>query len=80
MFLVSKKMPEANGWVESKRRDYQVYTGKERGEGRRRIKILGRERSNKLSCRGDVGRKGKWPIEGQPESVLGSKSNCVHIR
>ena len=54
------------------------------GERRKRIKIFGGERWNRLRTVGEifqnVGRKGKRPTEGQPQSVLGSKKNGLHRR
>ena len=66
VFDLSIRMPVISGWVERKRRDFQVPTGQGRGEGRRRrIEIPGGERQNRLRAVGEifqnVGRKGTRP-------------------
>lgn len=81
----SIKMPVASDWSERKKWHFQVPAGYEKGEGRkRRIEILEGERWNSLRAAGkifqDVGRRGKWPTEGQLESILGSETNGLHRR
>lgn len=48
------------------------------------FEIFGGERRNRLRAVGEIfrneGRKGKHPTEGQPESVLDSKTNGLHRR
>lgn len=68
VFDLSIKMPVANGWAEIG------------GTSRFcRTKILGGERWNRLRAAGEifqnVGGKGKQPTEGQPESILSSKTS-----
>lgn len=80
----SIKMPVASDWAERKKWHFQVPTGYEKGEGRkRRIEILEGEMEQTQSAGKiyqDVGRKGKWPTEGQLESILGSETNGLHRR
>lgn len=77
VFDLSIKMPVANGWTEIGGTSRFLQAGREGGKGR--TKILGGERWNRLRAAGEifqnVGGKGKQPTEGQPESILSSKTN-----
>lgn len=77
VFDLSIKMPVANGWAEIGGTSRFLQAGREGGKGR--TKILGGERWNRLRAAGEifqnVGGKGKQPTEGQPESILSSKTN-----
>ena len=73
-------MLAANGWAEE-----MGLPGFHRLKERKRIEIFGGKRRNRLRAVGKIfqkcRQKGKAePTEGQPESVLGSKTNALYRR
>jgi len=57
--------------------------GERREVRKKRIEILGGEKEQTQSCREifhNIGRKEKQPTEGQPKSVLGSKTSGLRRR
>jgi len=77
------KMPVANGWVERKRRASRFLQGRKEERVGRRDPVTW-ERETEQGALGEIfqnaGRKGNRPIEGQLESVLGSKTIEFHRR